>query len=206
MNEQLGIKESIFKHISESPNHSVFFIGDFAELGSVETIRKALKEAANQGLVDHIAHGIYAKPMLSKFGIVPIPLEIVAKEIAIRDRVQIMPTGSTAANILGLSTQIPMVVSFLTTGSSRNIKIGKRLIKFRHAAPRNFSFEGFTIPLVIQAFKDIEKENIGEEELSIVKEYISKAFDKQAIIHDILMAPQWIQTILKQYINQFKQA
>lgn len=204
MSEQLGIKETILKTVSESPGHSVFFIGDFAELGSVETIRKALKEGANQGLLEHIAHGIYAKPMVSRFGIVPIPLEIIAKEIAIRDRVQIMPTGSTAANILGISTQIPMVVSFLTTGSSRTIKVGKRVIKFRHAAPRNFSFKGSTVPLIIQAFKDIEKENLGEREMSAAKEYISKALDKTAMIEDILLAPQWIQTLIKPYINQYK--
>lgn len=204
MSEQLGIKETILKTVSESPGHSVFFIGDFAELGSVETIRKALKEGTNQGLLEHIAHGIYAKPMVSRFGIVPIPLEIIAKEIAIRDRVQIMPTGSTAANILGISTQIPMVVSFLTTGSSRAIKVGKRVIKFRHSAPRNFSFKGSTVPLIIQAFKDIEKENLGEREMSAVKEYISKALDKTAMIEDILLAPQWIQTLIKPYINQYK--
>lgn len=201
MNQQLGIKEKILKQVSESADHSVFFIGDFADLGSVETIRKALKEAVNQNMLEHIAHGIYVKPMNSRFGIVPIPLETIAKEIALRDRVQIMPAGSTAANILGLSTQIPMVVSFLTTGSSRSINVGNRTIKFRHAAPRNFAFKGSTIPLIIQAFKDIGKENIGEKELSAVKAYISKAMDKNVMHEDILLAPQWIQAIIKPYIN-----
>ena len=76
------------------------------------------------GLVEHIAHGIYAKPMISRFGKVPVPLEAVAMEIAVRDNVQILPTGLTAANILGVSTQIPLTVSFITTGSSRVINVG----------------------------------------------------------------------------------
>ena len=135
-----GIKTERLSIITESAEHSVFFINDFSKLGSVETIRKTLAEAVSMGLLEHLAHGIYAKPMNSRFGLVPIPLEIIAKEIASRDKVQIMPTGTTAANILGLSTQIPMVVTFLTTGSSRSINIGNRVLKFRHAAPRNFAF------------------------------------------------------------------
>ena len=196
-----GIKTEILSRITESAEHSVFFINDFSNLGSVETIRKALAEAVSMGLLEHLAHGIYAKPMNSRFGLVPIPLEIIAKEIASRDKVQIMPTGTTAANILGLSTQIPMVVTFLTTGSSRSINIGNRVLKFRHAAPRNFAFKGSTIPLIIQAFKDLEKENIGEIEISKIKTYLSKANDKNMICEDILLAPQWIQSIIKPLIS-----
>lgn len=111
----------------ESPEHSIFFLGDFAEYGSVETIRKILLQARMQGLITHLSHGIYLKPMHSRFGEVPPPMEAVAKEIAERGHMEIMPTESTAANILGLSTQVPMVISFLTTGSSRTIKSGKEL-------------------------------------------------------------------------------
>ena len=202
MNESLSIKDQILKKVTESTEHSVFFIGDFTDLGAAETVRKALKEAVSQNLLEHIAHGIYVKPMNSRFGIVPIPLEIIAREIATRDHVQIMPTGSTAANILGLSTQIPMVVTFLTTGASRSINVGNRTLKFRHAAPRNFAFKGSTIPLIIQAFKDIEKENIRETELSCIKEYLSKAMDKNVLHEDVQLAPQWIQSIIKPLINK----
>ena len=125
IDKQQQIKATILKRIEERAAHSVFFIGDFTQLGSAETVRKALKEASDMGLVEHIAHGIYAKLAISRFGKVPVPLEIVAMEIAARDNVQILPTGLTAANILGLSTQIPLTVSFITTGSSRVINVGR---------------------------------------------------------------------------------
>lgn len=201
MNKKMGIKARILDKIAKSEEHSVFFINNFADLASVETIRKVLAEAVNLHLLDHIAHGIYVKPMNSRFGIVPIPLEIIAKEIAYRDHVQIMPTGAIASNILGLSTQVPMVVTYLTTGSSRSINIGTRVLRFRHAAPRNFAFKGSTVPLIIQAFKDIEKENIGENEITAIKKYISGAVDKDVIYEDLLLAPQWIQSIIKPLIS-----
>lgn len=162
----------------------------------METVRKVLQQARLLGLVSHVAHGIYVKPMQSRFGEVPPPLEKIAKEIAQRDRVEIMPTGSTAANILGLSTQIPMVVSYLTTGSSRTIKIGKRAIKFRHAAPRNFAYEGTTIPLVVQALKDLETENIGERELSALYQYLSNAQDKDTFLKIYFWFPSGFKTSL----------
>ncbi len=202
MEKSPSIKSAILKHIKESEEHSVFFITDFAESDSPETIRKVLSEATEQNLVEHIAHGIYVKPKLSRFGAVPISLETIAQEIAKRDHAHIMPTGATASNILGMSTQIPMIVSYISTGSSRTIKIGKRAIRFKHAAPRNFSYKGTTIPLIVQAFKEYGEANIGDYELSAISTYLSKAKDRETFITDIRLAPQWIQSQIKPLIKQ----
>lgn len=195
-----SIKSAIFKFLEESPDHSIFFLNDFVEYGSVETVRKVLLQARSEGLVSHLSHGIYVKPMQSRFGEVPPPLEIIAKAIAKRDHVKIMPTGSTAANVLGLSTQVPMTVSYLTTGSSRIIPIGKRTIKFKHAAPRNFAYKGKTIPLIVQALKDIGEKNINEQIISGLTSYLAKASDSSTFNEDLLLAPAWIQTIIKPLI------
>ncbi len=196
------IKASILKQIEESEENSIFFLTDFSQYGSLETIRKVLTQARIMGLVSHIAHGIYAKPKKSKFGDVPPSMEAIAKKIAKRDRAQIMPTGITAENILGLSTQVPMVLSYLTTGSSRTVAIGNRAIRFGHAAPRYFAFKGVTIPLIVQAFKEIKKKNITEDDVSIVTSYLKRAKDKSTYHEDLLLAPQWIQKIVKPIINK----
>ncbi|MCF0178247.1 MAG: hypothetical protein HUJ90_06430 [Bacteroidales bacterium] len=201
MAENQNIKTSIFKQIESSPAHSVFFLSGFQELGSIETVRKVLKEASDEGIVEHLAHGIYVKPMNSRFGKVPVPLETVALEIAKRDNVQILPTGLTAANMLGLSTQIPLAVSFITTGSSRVINVGHRKINFRHAAPRNFAYQGLTIPLIVQAFRELSEENLGAAEISAVAHYLKKASDKSVLATDINLAPMWVQKIVKPLIK-----
>ena len=196
------IKSEVLKLIDESPDNAIFFLGDFAELGSVETIRKIFVQARLQGLVKQLAHGIYIKPMLSKFGEVPPSLDEIAKAIATRDCVEIMPTGSTATNLLGLSTQVPMVVSYLTTGSSRNIQIGNRVIKFKHAAPKNFAFKGKTMPLIVQALREFGKENIDNNILSALSLYLEKAPDKKHFESDILLAGAWIQSIVKSLLKK----
>lgn len=196
------IKATIFKRLEESPANTVFFLNDFSELGSLETVRKVMFQARLQGLITHLCHGIYLKPMRSRFGEVPPSLEKIAEAIAERDHVEIMPTGSTAANILGLSTQVPMIVSYLTTGSSRRIPIGKRVILFRHAAPRNFAYRGKTIPLIVQALKELGKANVNGHALSALSSYMGKAQDSDTFESDILLAPAWIQAIVKPLIKR----
>ncbi len=199
-----SIKTTIMSRIEESPEQSVFFLNDFSELGSIETVRKVFLQARMLGMLSHVSHGIYVKPMKSRFGEVPPSMEIIAKEIAERDHVIIMPTGNTAANIVGLSTQVPMVSSYLTTGSSRTVKVGNRAIKFKHAAPRNFAYKGKTIPLIVQALKELKEGNIDRTEISIITKYLHQADDKDTFADDILIAPKWIQDIVKPIIKNLK--
>ena len=200
-NKEDKIKYVVFRIIEDSPEHSVFFLSDFAEITSLETIRKVLSQACEAKMLTRIAHGIYAKPMMSRFGEVPVPLEKVALAIAERDHSLIMPSGNTAANILGLSTQVPMVVSYITTGSSRTINIGNRSLQFRHAAPRNFAYKGSSVPLIVQAFKELGEENIGERELSKISEFLSAAKDRDVLSSDILLAPMWVRNRLNGLIK-----
>ncbi len=195
------LRDIIMAKIEESADNSVFFLTDFGQYGAIESIRKILGNACSENKLVHIAHGIYVKPKHSRFGIVPPPLETVAAAIAERDHAKIMPTGSTAANIIGLSTQVPMTLNYLTTSTSRNVNIGNRVIRFKRAAPRNFAFKGESIALIVQALKELGKENIGEKEKAIIYAYLANAHDKQHYIEDARLAPQWIQSVLKPIIN-----
>ncbi len=54
----------------------------------------------------------------TQFDILYSTLDQIAQKIAERDREQIMPTGDTALNILGFSTQVPMNAVFITNGAN----------------------------------------------------------------------------------------
>lgn len=194
--ERGNIKHTIMMSIDESQPNSVFFISDYADLGSAETIRKILYEATINGFLEKAAHGIYVKPKVSRFGKVPVSLEKIAKEIAERDKCEILPTGSTAANIIGLSTQVLTNLSYITTGSTRTVKIGERKIYFRHASPKNFAGKGSVIPLLIQGIREIGEENISGAEYEAIKRFIHKQEDPY-MMEDLQLAPVWIQKIIK---------
>lgn len=195
-----NIKQTVIEKIGESKPHTIFFITDYADLGSPETIRKILHEATIRGILEKAGHGIYVKPKVSRFGEVPVPLEKVAKEIAARDKCEILPTGSTAANLIGLSTQVPMNLFFITTGSTRTIVIGERKIHFRHASPKNFAAKGKVMPLLIQGLREIGENNISETEYDAIRQFIDIQQDPY-LQEDLLLAPVWIQRIIKKIMQ-----
>lgn len=199
--ERGNIKCAVMRSIDDSKPHSIFFISDYTDLGAAETIRKILHEATLSGLLEKAGHGIYIKPKVSRFGNVPVPLETIAREIADRDKCEILPTGSTAANLIGLSTQVPMNLSYITTGSTRTIKIGERKISFRHASPKNFAAKGRVIPLLIQGIREIGEENISGPEFEAIRRFIEKQQDPY-LQEDLPLAPAWIQKIIKKLMQQ----
>lgn len=199
--ERGSVKHYVMRSIEESQPHSIFFISDYADLGAAETIRKILHEATISGVLEKAGHGIYFKPKISRFGNVPVPLEKIAREIADRDKCEILPSGSTAANLIGLSTQVPMNLSYITTGSTRTIKIGDRKILFRHASPKNFAAKGRTMPLLIQGIKEIGEENISGAAYEAMSRFIDRQKDPY-LQDDLPLAPAWIQRIIKKLIQQ----
>ena len=198
--ERGKIKHNVMRSINESQPHSIFFISDYADLGSAETIRKILHEATITGILEKAGHGIYIKPKVSRFGKVPVPLEKIAREIADRDKCEILPTGNTAANLIGLSTQVPMNLSYITTGSTRTIKIGDRKISFRHASPRNFAAKGRVIPLLIQGIREIGESNISGADYEAISQFINRHKDPY-LQEDLPLAPAWIQKIIKKLMQ-----
>jgi hypothetical protein len=91
----------------------------------------------------------------------------------------------------------------LTSGSTRSIDIGKRTITFRHASPRNFASVGKVAPLLTQALKDVGKDAIGENELGIIRQFIID-HPEPKFQQDLLLAPQWIQQIIKKSLKYSK--
>jgi fumarylacetoacetate (FAA) hydrolase family protein len=129
--------------------------------------------------------------------------EEVGEAIAKRDRIRTVPTGSYALNALGLSTQVPMNIVLLTDGSPREIKVGRRKIKFKKTTPKNLLAKGKISRLVIQALKEIGNGNVTEIEEQLILERLKKENEKD-LRHDIALAPVWIQKIMKKTLQNGK--
>jgi hypothetical protein len=126
--------------------------------------------------------------------------EEVAEAIAKRDKIRTVPTGSYALNALGLSTQVPMNIVLLTDGSPREIKVGKRKIKFKKTTPKNLMARGKISRLVIQAIKEIGIGKLNEAEEKKILVLLLKENEKD-LKHDIALAPVWIQKIMKKALQ-----
>lgn len=197
-----GVEYKIERKIRARDRGSLLFPDDFADQGSAESIRKALQALKVKGLIRSVAHGIYVRPKVSEYiGEVLPTAEEVAQAIAKRDKIRIVPTGVYALHALGLSTQIPLNLVFLTDGAARTVKVGKRTIKLKKATPKNLMAKGKISSLVIQALREIGKDKASQAELKQIVTLL-KQEDLQLLEHDIKLAPEWIKKIMKKAIDE----
>ena len=140
-----SIEEKIITSISKRGRGTMVSPLDYAGYGDSKAVQKAFERlAASQKLI-RVARGIYCYPKIDKvlgLGVLYPTFEEIAAAIARRDKAKIAPTGVYALNKLGLSTQLPMNVVYLTDGSSRKVKLdGERGIQFKHTAKKNLAFQ-----------------------------------------------------------------
>lgn len=192
-----SIELQIFKRIKKAGRGVLFFTESFVSYGNTESVRKALQRLANSGELDRVTTGIYVRPVIDKvIGKVSPGIEDIASAIAKRDKARIIPTGAYALNRLGLSTQVPMNVVYLTDGAARKIKIGKRTITFKRATPKNVAAVGKISGLAIQALKEIGKDSVSDNEIKPIQALLRKEKITR-LQHDIRLAPAWIREIMK---------
>lgn len=197
---QISVVEKIKRKIVHCKFGEVFFVSSFPQY-DVEYVTKLLAVFEKEGIISRISKGVYVKARKTRFGILyPSAFELVT-EIAKRDKAVIIPTGVTAANQLGFSTQVPMITSFLTTGSSRKLVMGKRIIVLKHGAPRNFAFKGVLMRDLVQALRSIGKNNVTLKDEAQISKLMAENPEMETIEHDLLLAPVWMRNIIKRNIK-----
>lgn len=204
-NEKYSMKREIMSRIAESEPGTLFFINSFTEFNNDEMVGKILSEAEKLQKLVRLSRGVYFKPEHTRFGILYPSTEKIIEAIANRDRVKILPTGSTAMNELGFSTQVPMNAVYITTGSSRVIFLGKKKITLCYSVPKSFAFKSKFMALLVQALKKIGKMNITEHDICIVCERLKEQKVHFDIIEaDLQEAPIWIKKIISPIIKTIK--
>jgi hypothetical protein len=190
------VEKKISTILKKYPKSSVLFVDDFLDYGNSESVKKALLRLKEKEILVRLAHGIYLYPKVDKeLGVLFPSTEDIAKAIARRDKARIVLTGVQALNKLGLSTQVPMKVVYLTDGAARSIKVGKRTITFKKTSPKNLLAKGEISSLVIQALKTIGQSKVDDKTLLKIQTLLKKE-KSENILNDAKLAPAWINKIL----------
>ena len=202
----MNTKEPIFgtttlkDRILAMPEDSILFRSDFPEYHS-EFVGCTLNDLTHTGILTKLAQGIYAKPRKSRFGAVLPTVDKIVQAIALRDKAEILPSGMTALNALGLSTQVPMSYTYLTSGSERIINLSTRKIYLKRGVPKNFCYSTKLIGLLVQALRTLKQENVGNEELQTIRMLLVKEPDRESLKKDVNMMPTWMKKLVKPMIN-----
>ncbi len=202
----LPIIKQVEQKIEKLPKGKVFFVADFSGTGSDEAIRQSLQRLMKKKLIIRLSKGIYYYPKKGKLfnDIIYPTAEQIAEAIAKRDKARIIPTGSYAQYKLGLSTQIPMNVVYLTDGSARKISIGNQNITFKKTSPRNLVVTHKLSNLIIQALKDLGKKEVNTEIKEKIKQIIINSREMAEVKKNIHNAPAWVKTIISEMIKEIE--
>lgn len=173
-----------------TPNH-------LSDLGTRNAVASALKRLKATGTIRQLARGLYDNPVEDPvLGKVAPSADAIARALVVRDAIRLQPSGDYAANLLGLSEQVPSRVVFLTDGPPRKVKIGKREILLKRTTPRNMATAGRKSGLMIQALRHLGRLRINDQVVATIARQIPVE-DRAAILKDLRHAPAWIGDILR---------
>lgn len=192
----------ITKRIENMHEGQILFISDFSDLnGNEKVVSRALSAEEKKGNIVRLAKGMYLRPKSTRFGIVYPSVDEMVKAIAHRDKSKVQPCGMTALNMLGLSTQVPTKYTYLTSGSSRKLNLGDRIIELKRSVPKNFVFKTTLGALLMQALKSLGEKNISKLEIVQIRKLIDNEKRMEQFKLDILLMPIWMRKLITNIIN-----
>ena len=128
-----SLSKRIMEHAAARPEATPLCPGALLHLGSRAAVDQALSRLARAGRLLRVCRGVYMRPVETRFGPCPPIVEKAVMALAELWGETIVPCGASAANILGLSTQNPVLFVYLTSGPSRRVRFGTQEVRLRHA-------------------------------------------------------------------------
>jgi predicted transcriptional regulator of viral defense system len=194
-----GYTQSIINRIDEAEEGSVFVSSDFADIANTDTIRRSLNRMTQRGILRRVIEGVYEKPKYSQLldEYVTADPDLVAKAIARNYHWTIAPSGLNALNLLGLSTQVPSVWTYVSDGPYRNFRWGNTQLKFKTRTNKEITGLSYTTTLVVQALKTLGKEGVTPEIVQRLRSRLSKS-DKKVLLEEASESTDWVYDLIRQ--------
>ena len=190
--------QTIRTRIANSPSGSAFVAGDFTDVASNDAATEALLRLQRLGDIRRVLHGVYEKPWYSDFlreTIKPDPDE-VARALARKFGWTIAPCGSAALNLLGLSTQVPTVWTYVSTGPYRTYGMEGATLRFKHAANKEFVSSRGTSNRAVQALKALGESHVDASAVAGFRRALGEE-DRARLLADSQYTTGWIRTAIQ---------
>ena len=187
-----SIDSKVLSRIYGSGRGVVFTPGRFLDIGSRDAVDKVLSRLVQKGVIRRLARGLYDYPEHHTImGILAPNPDAIAQALAGRQGIRLQPSGAYAANRLGLSTQVPARIVYLTDGPSRTVRVGNQEIRLQRTTPRSMGPAGRTSGLVIQALRHLGQKHVDDVVIQTLQNKLSDQ-DKKRLMKDIAYAPAWV--------------
>jgi len=192
------MQDQILARLRRFGSGKTFMAKDFLDIATRGSIDMALAHLTRAGTIRRIRRGMYDKPKvsLSLGGKLSPDIDEAARTLARRYRWKIVPDKAWAANLLGLSTQVPAKIVYLSDGPNKKILLGRRMIQFKHARPQALAGADGKPALVVQALRHVGKNGVDERTLLKLKNALSDA-ERRQLLKSTRLGVDWIYEVAK---------
>lgn len=201
-----GYSRQIQERIAVAAEGSIFVNSDFADIADTETVRRNLNRFVKSGMLRRILKGVYEKPeyseMLKEY--VAADPHAVAEALARSYRWTIAPCGDTALNLLGLSTQVTAVWSYISDGPYKTYEWNSTKLEFKHRTNKEITGLSYMTILVIQALKTLGKTNVTSKTVQMLKSRLDED-DKIAMLKEAAQSTDWVYDIIRQIAGEVQE-
>lgn len=193
-----GYTERIRERIENAKDGTIFIHADFTDITDGETARRTLNRLVKTNVLRRVLKGVFEKPRFSPLlqEYVATDLGQVANALARNYHWSIIPSGNTALNLLGLSTQVAATWSYRSDGPYKTYQINNRKITFKHRTNKEVAGLSETTALVIQALKELGKENVGLNTIDVISSRLSDD-EKSKMLSEASQSTDWVFETIK---------
>jgi hypothetical protein len=188
------LTESILEEAAKLPEGTPITAKMWLHLGSRAALDQTLSRLVRRGKLLRAGRGIYVAPVASRFGNRAPAAQKVVEELSMRRGETIVPSGASAANALGLTTQVPTRTVYLTSGRSRKITLGKQIIHLQHAPAWQLTLAKEPAGEIVRALAWAGPERVNMALKEIEGKVPRSEF--QRIFQQISVLPLWMATAL----------
>ena len=128
-----SLSKQIMQHSRSLAEAAPICAGALLHLGNRAAVDQALSRLARSGDLLRVCQGVYMRPVETRFGPCAPSVSKAVDALANLWGETIVPCGGAAANVLGLTTQMPVRPVYLTSGPSRRLQFGSLKVELRHA-------------------------------------------------------------------------
>ncbi|MDN5940855.1 MAG: type IV toxin-antitoxin system AbiEi family antitoxin domain-containing protein [Nitrospira sp.] len=187
----------------ESSAGAVVSAKDLLDLGPRTAVDQALSRLVREGRIQRVRRGLYAWPRTSallKRPAIPAPDEL-AQAWAKKNGLRLVPSGAYAANLLGLTTQVPAKITYYTNGRTNTLTLGPYSIRLLNRGPKTMDVSGRVSALVLQALRYLGKDGVTPEKIARLRTVLHKR-DRAELALALSHAPAWMMPVVQQIIDK----
>lgn len=155
------LSDTILRYAQRQPEGTPVLAKALLHLGSRAAIDQALSRLVRRGALLRAGRGVYVLPIVSRFGHRAPSAENTVEGLAAACGERIANSGAMAANVLGLTTQLPVKRVFLTSGRSRTLTLGREHVELRRAPPWQLVLAGRRAGDAIRALAWLGRDKAG---------------------------------------------